>query len=334
MADFLERYCRHTAQPQVLPKNCIVKPVGIALFNGFALPETATVVEIFQSANALSETALSGGIRYDVCLLSVGGGRIASSSSVLVWTDSIESHRHADNFRALFIAGGTGVNTALRDERMISWLRRVFPHTELIFSIAEGRLLLDAAGFRHTFVESRHGDKTHQVMQKDLGASLSSETSTPLRAALAVVESDLGAEIARQIASLVGSPSETQFTAIVRKNASTDVSDKIQTSARWLATNGERSITIDEAAQVVGMSERNFLRRFKMEMGVTPSDYLLYVRLDMCCRLLAETNLPVDKVARRCGIAGGGRLSKIFRRYVGTTPTEYRASKLASIAST
>jgi len=75
------------------------------------------------------------------------------------------------------------------------------------------------------------------------------------------------------------------------------------------------------------MSERNFLRRFKMEMGVTPSDYLLFVRLDMSCRLLGETNLPVDKIARRCGIGSGGRLSKLFRKHLGTTPTEYRASK-------
>jgi transcriptional regulator GlxA family with amidase domain len=59
----------------------------------------------------------------------------------------------------------------------------------------------------------------------------------------------------------------------------------------------------------------------------------LFVRLDMCCRLLAETNLPVDKVARRCGIGNGGRLSKIFRRYLGTTPTEYRAIKRRSIES-
>jgi transcriptional regulator GlxA family with amidase domain len=94
-----------------------------------------------------------------------------------------------------------------------------------------------------------------------------------------------------------------------------------------LEANGDRPIVIDEAAQVAAMSERNFLRRFKIEMGVTPSDYLLYVRLNMSCRLLIETSLPVDKIARRSGIGSGGRLSKLFRKYLGKTPTEYRSSK-------
>jgi transcriptional regulator GlxA family with amidase domain len=91
--------------------------------------------------------------------------------------------------------------------------------------------------------------------------------------------------------------------------------------------NCNRSIMMDEAAQVAAMSGRNFLRRFRLEIGVAPSDYLLYVRLDLCCRLLIDTDLPVDKVARRCGIGSGGQLSKIFRKHIGRTPTEYRADK-------
>jgi Transcriptional regulator containing an amidase domain and an AraC-type DNA-binding HTH domain len=72
------------------------------------------------------------------------------------------------------------------------------------------------------------------------------------------------------------------------------------------------------------MSERNFLRRFKSEIGMTPSDYLLRARLNMSCRMLVESRLPVDKIARRCGIGSGGQLSKLFRKYLETTPTDYR----------
>jgi transcriptional regulator GlxA family with amidase domain len=64
-----------------------------------------------------------------------------------------------------------------------------------------------------------------------------------------------------------------------------------------------------------------------MEMGLSPSDYLRRIRLDMSCRLLVETNLPVDKIARRCGIGSGGRLSKLFRTFLATTPTGYRSFK-------
>jgi len=72
------------------------------------------------------------------------------------------------------------------------------------------------------------------------------------------------------------------------------------------------------------MSERNFLRRFKLEMGSTPSEYLLQARLEMTCRLLAGTELLVDKIARRSGMGNGDHLAKIFRKRWSISPTEYR----------
>jgi transcriptional regulator GlxA family with amidase domain len=333
MAGFPDREPRHAAQSQVLPNDSAVKRIGIALFNGFALPDAAAVAEIFQSANTLGETTRSGVVRYDVCLLSAAGGRISSSSSALVSTETIDARDVGDNFHALFIAGGTGVNAALRDGRLVTWLRRISPHTEVIFPIAEGRLLLDAAGVALTADDPRRGVPRTQMLRNSLRARPSPDIIHPLHAALAVVESDLGAGLAHTIATGIEPLLETQFTAIVGRNASGGVSEKIRNSARWLEMNGERAIKIDEAAKVVAMSPRNFLRRFKMEMGVTPSDYLLFVRLDMCCRSLAESNLPVDKVARRCGIGSGGRLSKLFRRYLGTSPTEYRSLKRRPLVS-
>ncbi|SDG18316.1 Transcriptional regulator GlxA family, contains an amidase domain and an AraC-type DNA-binding HTH domain [Paraburkholderia phenazinium] len=328
MAAFPDRYSLPGLQTQGLPTGRAVKHIGIVLFNGFALPEAAAVAEIFQSANALGETTRGSAVRYNVCLVSIIGGRISSSSSALVWTERINTRCGADNFHALFVAGGAGVKAALRDETLVSWLRRISSYAELIFPIAEGRLLLDAAGLGPVADEPRHGEPPSSPVSSDeLRAGTSPDIINPLQAALKIVESDLGVGIAHHIASGIEPPLETQFTAILRKNASANVSEKIQASARWLAMNGNRPITMDEAAKVAAMSSRNFLRRFKMEIGVTPSDYLLFVRLDMCCRLLAETALPVDKVARRCGIGSGGRLSKIFRRYLGTTPTAYRAIK-------
>lgn len=86
----------------------------------------------------------------------------------------------------------------------------------------------------------------------------------------------------------------------------------IRASARWLRKNGDRPISVVEAAQIAAMSECSFLRRFKLEMGITPSEYLLRARLDMTCHLLVETDFPVDKIAPRCGIGNGDRLAKIF----------------------
>ncbi|CAM2193587.1 Helix-turn-helix domain-containing protein [Paraburkholderia kururiensis] len=318
------------APASVMPETRITKRIGIALFNGFALPGAATIVEVFQAANDFTSSQ-RGGTRYEVCLLSASGGRIASSSSVFVWTESVEAHRLTDPFHTLFIVGGVGVSHALRDERLITWLRRAYPRSESIVPIGEGRLLLEAAGIAQTAGNDSHGERMGELTRNAPGNRILSECVNPLRRALAVVQEDHGSDVARQIGNWVAPPAETQFTAIVRKNASICISEQIQASARWIEANGDRQVSIDDAAQVAAMSERNFLRRFKMEMGVTPSEYLLYVRLDMSCRLLTETNLPVDKIARRCGIGSGGRLSKLFRKHLGSTPTEYRATRRPAV---
>lgn len=327
MAGFFARSSRNATQSQVFHDVRSVRRIGVALFDGFSLPEAAAVVEIFQSANALCMSLREGGPRYDVHLVSVGGGRVASSSSVFVWTDSIKSSGHAGDFHALFIAGGAGVHSMLNEEQLIAWLSRLDLRRDRVFQVSERRLLLDLAESSTTSRKLRRGEGAHEVARNGLKVSTAQRSSTPLRAALALVEEDLGTDITREIAGSLRLRYDAQFTLASKTDAFGAVSEKIQSSVQWLEANCGRAITIEEAAQFVAMSERNFLRRFKMEMGVTPSDYLLYVRIDKCCRLLAETDLPIDKIARRCGIGSGGQLSKVFRKYLGVTPTEYRASK-------
>ncbi|MEM5369636.1 helix-turn-helix transcriptional regulator [Paraburkholderia azotifigens] len=102
------------------------------------------------------------------------------------------------------------------------------------------------------------------------------------------------------------------------------IPERIHSSATFLKSNLEHLITVADVARTVAMSERNFLRRFRQEFGMTPSEYLLQTRLQKSCQLLVESELPVDKIARRCGMTSGTRLAKIFRKRFGMSPTEYR----------
>ncbi|PTB24413.1 AraC family transcriptional regulator [Paraburkholderia caribensis] len=307
-------------QSGILPQIRNIKCIDIALFNGFSLPDMAAIIEVFQKANALVQQQRATQAHYEVSLLSASGGRIASSSSVFVWTESVESHRHTNDLHTLFIAGGAGAHHASRDERLVIWLRRAYRHSDTIHPIAEGRLLFDAAGAE----ESNGALRESEINRYTTGARLFAEGVSPVRAALHIVEEDLGAELTQQIARSMAPQEDTPFGTLFKTSSTSQVSDKIIASARWLEANVDRPISIDHAAQIAAMSERNFLRRFKNEMGMTPSDYLLQARLDMSCRMLVETRLPIDKIARRCGIGSGGHLAKLFRKHLSTTPTEYR----------
>ncbi|MCX4175814.1 MULTISPECIES: GlxA family transcriptional regulator [Paraburkholderia] len=319
--DLVHTLSRSSRQSAVPMQTNAVTRVDIALFNGFALPTVAAIIEIFQKANSLIAAQRSGRARYDVSLLSAAGGRIASSSSVFVWTDDVQSHRGTNETHLLFIAGGAGVQQACRDERLSNWLRRRHPFSEIVHPIAEGQLLLQAAGLPSRYCSLLYEDKEAHGLYP---ARSLTEAPGAVSTALRIVEEDLGADLAQQVAESIAPQPKTPFSSSVTLGVTPQISEKILASARWLEANVDRPISIDDAAQVAAMSERNFLRRFKSEIGMTPSDYLLRARLNMSCRMLVESRLPVDKIARRCGIGSGGQLSKLFRKYLATTPTDYR----------
>ncbi|RKR31639.1 helix-turn-helix domain-containing protein [Paraburkholderia sp. BL17N1] len=318
--DLVHTLPHSSRQSAVSARTSSLTRVDIALFNGFALPTVAAIIEIFQKANSLTAPR-SGRARYDVSLLSAAGGRIASSSSVFVWTDDVQSHRGTNDTYLLYIAGGVGVEQACRDERLSNWLRRRHPLSEVVHPIAEGQLLLQAAGLPGRYCpllyDGNEGYGQHPARSL-------TEAPDAVSTALRIVEEDLGADLAQQVTESVAPQPKTPSSSSIAPSVPPQISQKILASARWLEANIDRPILIDDAAQVAVMSERNFLRRFKSEIGMTPSDYLLRARLNMSCRMLVESRLPVDKIARRCGIGSGAQLSKLFRKYLATTPTDYR----------
>jgi transcriptional regulator GlxA family with amidase domain len=72
------------------------------------------------------------------------------------------------------------------------------------------------------------------------------------------------------------------------------------------------------------MSVRTFNRRFREETGRSPGAWLIEQRVDAARQLLESTDLPVDEVARRCGLGSGTSLRQHLRAAVGVSPLAYR----------
>jgi transcriptional regulator GlxA family with amidase domain len=296
--------------------------IAIVLFDGFSLLGAGLVAEVFHVANELVAKRSNDEWGYDVSFLSAGGGNVACSSSVRVWTDGLDA-RHFSGFDALFVAGGKGATVAANDERLIGWLRRVHVKTASVRSIDEGRLLLEAAGIANRDSEHQFSTYLRQAGRETPSVDTSDQLA-PMKGALTMVKRDLGLDIARSVAERLMPGSSARFVPLLGDAGAASAGDKIRAAARWLQDNCERPISIADAAQVAAMSERNFLRRFKLELGVTPSDYLLQARLAITCSLLIDSELPVDKIARRSGMGNGDRLAKIFRKRMMVSPTEFR----------
>jgi transcriptional regulator GlxA family with amidase domain len=147
---------------------------------------------------------------------------------------------------------------------------------------------------------------------------------SPVITALSLIKADFDYETAERIAERLMPFSGRWLAPLLVDPPNTNIGATIKDAMRWIEEDCGRPITVDDIAQSVSMGDRTFLRHFKAEMDMPPSEYLLRIRLDIARRLLITTTLPIDKVARRCGMRNGTRLAKIFKRRLGISASEYR----------
>ncbi|KNH04030.1 Transcriptional regulator, AraC family [Candidatus Burkholderia brachyanthoides] len=314
------RYLRRTEERKV-------KLIEIMLYDGFSLLGAGTVAEAFHIANELQTSRQRNGVTYSVRFVSARGHAIACSSSVCVWTERLGGQRF-QGFDALYIAGGTGVKRAAADAGLIELLTIACSQSSVVNSLGNGDVLLAATGIsRRDWASVERGIWSRETLK----GTPSNERYDALITSVALVKRDLGYDIATAVADCLTLANDQHLTTILSTMGTTTLAEKAQESARWLERNCGRPISIGDAARTVAMSERNFLRLFKREMGVTPSQYLLQARLNLSCELLALSDLPIDKIARRTGLTNGERFSEFFRKQFSMSPTEYRLKRKSGV---
>jgi PAS domain S-box-containing protein len=84
------------------------------------------------------------------------------------------------------------------------------------------------------------------------------------------------------------------------------------------------ALTVPDLAHRAGLSLSQFERRFKQTLGLTPSRYILRVRLANACRLLQQTRQRIAAVAQTVGFYDHSALTRAFTSHMGITPTQYR----------
>ncbi|CAM2160163.1 MULTISPECIES: helix-turn-helix domain-containing protein [Paraburkholderia] len=297
------------------------KAIGVVVFNGFSLPEMARLVEAFQLANTMSAPHADAGLQsapWRVTLLSPSGGRIASDSSAFVWTEGFDEHVPSSPFDTLFLVEGSGLSAALRDRRVTHWFTRAESNGERLIASARSLRWLRAPSRRAAAFEDAH------TIHHDAMRHASRVSETRFAAALQLIEADQGAAIAQRVQRQIAHRTESPFPVSADAIAKRGPSEQIQAAMHWLEAHWNESVAMHEAADAAAMSERNFLRRFKIETGQTPNAFLQRLRFDAICRLLVQTDLPVEHIARRCGIGNGVRLARLLRSRLGVTPAEYR----------
>ncbi|HEV2478663.1 MAG TPA: GlxA family transcriptional regulator [Puia sp.] len=154
----------------------------------------------------------------------------------------------------------------------------------------------------------------------------SAGVSSGIDLALALVEEDFGRDLATTVARFLvfylNRPGfQSQFGSLLPAYESSNIAGKID---EWLKDHLQEKLDVAEMAEQLNMSVRNLTRVFRKHTGMSPAKYIEKVRVEMARKYLENTDMPLERIAEKCGLGGLVSMRRTFLRHLLTTPSDYR----------
>jgi transcriptional regulator GlxA family with amidase domain len=241
---------------------------------------------------------------------------------------------------SVLLVCGLGSRT-VRDAALSIWLRKMAADVRRVGAVCVGAFLLAEAGLlngRRATAHWRFGRELamqypevrveHEPLWvKDGNVYTSAGTSASIDLALAWVEEDCGAalahEAARELVLFLRRPGgQPQLSVSLASQASEMAS--IRELQIWIAEHLKARLSVQDLADRMSMSVRNFERVFTREVGTTPSQYVLQMRVEAARRELERTGRGLKQVASAAGFGSIDVMRRAFVRLLGLTPSRYR----------
>lgn len=314
------------------------KTIAILALPGVQLLDVSGPLDVFAEANLQA-----GAEAYRLRVVASQPGPVRSSSGVRLMPDAVigKEDDAGEPIHTLLVAGSPHASSAVADAGVSAWLRVRIPAVRRYGSVCSGAFVLAQAGLLDGRRVTTHWAVAEQLARdfpavtvdadaihvRDGRLRTAAGVTAGLDLALALVEEDLGREIAMQVAAQLvmffkRPGGQMQFS---RKGEAAPVGrSALQEVQRWAAANPAAELGIAQLAQRTGLSARHFARLFAQEVGVTPAAWVEGVRVAAARRLLEAGEAAPKQVASACGFSDVDTLRRAFQRQVGLTPAEYR----------
>ena len=310
--------------------------VGLLIYPGAQMSAILSMTDLFLVSNRFSSPhATSGPDR-----IAVSHWRIEAEGSLPQRVYNTGVSTRADPDVLILLPSLDSPATAAIAAPYVDWLRDRHAAGSILASVCAGAFLLGETGLldgrpstTHWILENQFHERFPRVpldldrLLIDGGQILTaggvmSWTDLCLR----LVERLRGAEVMTQTARflLVDPPGREQRYYSIFSPRTGHGDAAVLEVQRWLQQTDAKDISLEMLATKAGLERRTFLRRFRRATGMTTSEYGQRLRVSKACELLQFSALAVDQIAWQTGYADPGAFRKIFARFIGLTPGEYR----------
>lgn len=312
-------------QPSRPRRVVVIAATPVSMFN-LAIPELL-----------FGRVEIDGEPGYETVICAPEPGPVPTTGGLeLHVRQGLDAARDAD----MVLVVGTG-HRYTPDPRTVTALRGAAAAGKRIASICSGAFALAEAGLldgrRATIYWNQAEELRRRYPEVDLTGDVlyvqdgqiltASGYAAGIDLCLHIIRTDYGAAVANEVARLalvapVRPGGQTQFTQTPlppeRGVACAD-------TRGWAMRNLDKPLTLTDLARHAGVSVRTLTRRFHAESGVSPLQWLLHQRIERAKELLETTALPMDQIARACGLGTADSLRGHLVRRTGLTPSAYRA---------
>ena len=311
---------------------------SIVAYPGLQSLDAVGPYEVFAGAGRAAELCgRSGG--YQVTLASTDGRPVRAESGIGLCTEPLPGP--ATPIDTLVLPGGDQAQAARRDKELLAWITATAPRCRRVATVCTGAFLAAEAGLLDGRRVTTHWARAQQLAAefpalhvdpdpiyiRDGKYWTSAGVTAGIDLALALVQDDLGVEVAQTVARwlvmfLHRPGGQTQFASPVWVPRAERSTVRAVQNLVEAAPGGDHRLPALAAA--AAMSVRHFTRVFTAEVGETPARFVERVRLEAARRDLETTADTLDVIAGRCGFGTAETLRRVFQRRLCVAPDAYR----------
>lgn len=281
---------------------------------------------------------------YQTLTLSADGGPVRSSGGLTVMTEPLD-----DRVFDTVVFAGSDPGAIQPPQRVIAYARVSVEIARRTASICSGAFVLAEAGLldrrratTHWFYARQLRARYPRILVEDDRIFVidgpvwtSAGATAGIDLALAMVEKDLGAEVARRVAQKLvvyhrRAGGQSQHSELLELEPK---SDRIQAALTYARKNLALPLAVEQLAEVARLSPRQFSRAFRAETGQSPARAVERLRLEAARLMLEESRHTIDKIASETGFSDSRRMREAFLRVFGQPPQVIRRNARIAASS-